>query len=264
MRALVWSAAAVVVLGALAPAGAHAQRRPPARGRPRVEARRVAPRVYLGISLVGAEPQGEFGQRVDDAFGGQLDVTVPLALRGMLRLRGELGGLLYGHEHREMCFPAPIGCRIDLDLNTDNTIFFAGAGPELAWPGDLSPYVNGTFGVSYFSTFSSLGTNAESFARTEHFDDAVLAARAGAGLRVQLSHGRFPLFADLGARYHWNGVAEYLVEGGVVDEADGTLTLYPNETQANLVAFQAGVSVGLGRRSVEGGPAQSRRVRGRR
>src|SRR5687768_2411125 len=181
MRALVWSVVAVMVVGAVMPAHADAQRRrPPPRGRARVEARRVQPRstepkVWLGLSLVGAEPQGEFARRVDEAFGGQLEVTVPVALRGALRLRGELGGLVYGHEHREMCFPAPVGCRIDLDLNTDNAIFFAGAGPELALPGNVSPYANGTIGVSYFSTFSSLGSDAESFARTEHFDDAVLA-----------------------------------------------------------------------------------------
>jgi hypothetical protein len=256
MRASVWFAVAVAVAAGM-PGSAEAQRRPPTRGRTqtvtrRVEPRRVEPKVYLGFSLVGAEPHGEFAQRVDEAVGGQLDVTVPLAMAGALRLRGELGGLLYGHEHRESCFPAPVGCRIELDLDTENTIFFAGLGPEIALPGGVSPYLNGTLGVSYFSTFSSLGTNHESFAHTEHFDDAVLAARAGAGVRLQLSRGRFPLFADLGARYHWNGVAEYLVEGDIVDEPDGSLTLYPNETQANLVAFQVGISVGLGRRTVRG------------
>ena len=260
MRALVWSVVAVMVLGAVTPESADAQRRrPPPRGRTRVEARRPAPRgneprrtepkVWLGLSLIGAEPQGEFSRRVDEAFGGQLDVTVPVALRGALRLRGELGGMIYGHEHREMCFPAPVGCRIDLDLNTDNAIFFAGAGPELAYPGGVSPYVNGTIGVSYFSTYSSLGgSDYDGFARTEHFDDAVLAGRAGGGVRVRVSRGRFPVLADIGARYHWNGVARYLVEGDVVDEPDGTLTLFPNETQANLVAFQVGVAVGVGRR----------------
>ena len=251
MRRLVWSAVAVMMLAALTPESADGQRRP-RRGRTqvvsrRVEPRRTEPKVYLGLSVVGAEPQGEFERRVDEAFGAQLDLTIPVALRGAVRLRGEVGGLIYGHEESESCFPAPIGCRIDLDLDTENAILFAGAGPEIALPGEVSPYLNGTIGVSYFTTYSSLGTDQGPFGRTEHYDDTVLAARAGAGVRARLKGGRFPLFADLGARYHWNGVAEYLVEGDVVNEPDGSLTLYPNESQANLVAFQLGLSVGLGR-----------------
>ena len=44
------------------------------------------PKVYIGLSLIGAAPQGEFSERVDDALGGQLDVTVPVAEDGRIRV----------------------------------------------------------------------------------------------------------------------------------------------------------------------------------
>lgn len=259
MRALVWSVLVVAVLGTATAGDAEAQSRRRPRARPRVEQRAREPRVYLGLALIGAAPQGDFADRADEAVGAQLDATVPLAMDGALRLRGELGGMIYGHEHEEGCFPAPVGCRIELDLDTDNAIFFAGLGPEIARPGVVSPYANATLGVSYFTTYSSVGTSGDRFARTEHFSDAVPAGRAGGGVRVELKRGRFPLLVDLGVRYHWNGVAEYLVEGDIVDEPDGSLSLFPNETEANLVAFQVGVAVGLGRRRPDADDERRRR-----
>jgi hypothetical protein len=55
-----------------------------------------------------------------------------------------------------------------------------------------------------------------------------------------------PVLVDIGAEYHRNGVAEYLRRGDILDHPDGTITLFPNRTEANLVTFQVGVSFGLG------------------
>lgn len=249
MRALVWSVlAAGVVAAAVTPPGAAAQSRRAPRGRAHMEGRGGEPKAWLGLSLIGAQPQGDFGRVVDDAAGGALELTVPLARDGQLRLHAEAGALIYGHEHRSMCAPAPIGCRIDFDLSTDNAIFFGGVGPELALLGNVSPYANATIGVSDFRTFSSLGSDGgESFANTSHYHDDVLAGRVGGGVRAQVRHGRFPLLVDLGARYHFNGTARYLIKGDVRDLPDGRIAFDPRRSEANVLAFQLGVQVGLGR-----------------
>src|SRR5687768_3322528 len=84
----------------------------------RAERRDETPKVWLGVALFGAEPQGEFGERVDAGGGAQLGIAVPVTRTGAVRVRGELGFLVYGHEHREVCWSGAIGCRIGLDLDT--------------------------------------------------------------------------------------------------------------------------------------------------
>lgn len=215
----------------------------------------------FGLALVGADPVGPMGARVDDGFGGQLWGTFPLDGGGHVRIRGDVGFLVYGHERQRLCFSVPIGCRIEMDLTTTNSIAFGGLGPELVLAtGAFQPYVNGSVGFSYFATHSSLsGTGeAEDFANTTNYDDVVLAWRAGGGVRVRVANGRRPVWLDLGLERHQNGVAEYLTEGDIVDHSDGSITLFPTIGEANLVALRVGVSIGLG-----GGDDHDRRHRGR-
>jgi hypothetical protein len=77
-------------------------------------------------------------------------------------------------------------------------------------------------------------------------DDLVFQRRAGAGLGLRLSNGRRPVWLDLGADYHRNGMATYLTEGDIVDQSDGSVVIYPRRTEANLWSFRVGVSVGFG------------------
>ena len=72
------------------------------------------------------------------------------------------------------------------------------------------------------------------------------AARVGGGLRFRLGGPR-SILLDLGAEYHRNGVAEYLREGDIVDNPDGTITILPNRSEANVVTLRIGVSMGFGR-----------------
>jgi hypothetical protein len=46
-------------------------------------------------------------------------------------------------------------------------------------------------------------------------------------------------------RYHGNGEVEYLTEGGIIDHPDGSITLNPIRSQANLLTFTIGGSVGV-------------------
>jgi hypothetical protein len=45
---------------------------------------------------------------------------------------------------------------------------------------------------------------------------------------------------------HENGVADFLTEGDIIDHPDGSITMYPNRSEADFVAFRFGMTFGLG------------------
>lgn len=218
--------------------------------------REPQPSAYIAGSFVAANPVGEFAQLVDDGFGFDLEGRFPLSHAGPLSLRLDGGFLIYGRERLAMCFPVPGGCRIGVDLNTYNSIVYLGVGPELSAPGAISPYVNGTVGVTWFLTNSSL-SGADDYGNhfnTTNYSDWVTSLRVGGGLRFRVGGSPWrPVQLDVGAQYHRNGVANYLREGDIVDYPDGSIELYPNRTEANLMTFRVGISFGLG-----GGPDAAR------
>lgn len=217
------------------------------------------PTAYVGVALMGADPVGDFGAVVDQGFGAVVDGAFPLTPEGAVRLRADAGFLIYGRERKSMCFSVPIGCRIGVDLTTSNQIFFAGIGPELTVPnGPVRPYVNATAGFSYFTTTSSLSgfDEFDDFADTRNFEDFVGALTLGGGIRVGLRGGTSPISLDLGVQYHRNGVASYLTEGDIVDHPDGSITIFPNRSEANLLTYRIGVRFGVG-----GGGDDTRRRR---
>lgn len=193
-----------------------------------------------GLGLMIAQPVGQFSDfvGVHPGMGGAFALGGPVGLR--------VGGsiLVYGHQRDFV----PIGGgRILLDVTTDNVIGTLGVGPQITLGrGPVRPYGYGMIGFSYFATVSSLGDDCgcDSFASSTNYDDLTLASEAGGGFQFALSRHR-PLFLDLSARYLRNGRVRYLPEGGVVEHADGSVTLQAIESEANLVVFQLGLSVGL-------------------
>jgi hypothetical protein len=210
------------------------------------------PRFHLDLDLLGANPVGQFGQMVGGGFGGQVGLRFAPVPASPILLRMDGGFMVYGHERVNVCFATPIGCRIGADLTTTNTVGYMGVGPELAAPGPVSPYVFGTVGFSYFSTQSSLddGYTGEDYFNTRHYSDAVVAGRLGGGVRFRLGGPR-SVRMDVGVDYHRNGVAEYLREGDILDHPDGSITLFPNRTEANFMTFRLGVSIPLGGRDYD-------------
>lgn len=217
-----------------------------------VQAQRVEePAGYIGINFVGADPVGPLDFYIDNGFGGQLYGTLPIEATRHLRLRADFGFLIYGHERQRVCMGAPIGCRIELDMNTTNSILYGGLGPELVLAtGAVEPYVNASFGFSYFATTSSLkGRNdADDFASTTNYSDGNFAWRAGGGVRVRVSGGDKPVALDIGVERHQNGVADFLTKGDIIDHPDGSITLLPNRSEANLVTLRFGVTMGIPRK----------------
>ena len=209
-----------------------------------------APRWHVDATFVGAQPTGDFGRNVDQGWGLELGGRFNLDPAGLLSVRGSVGFINYGNETLQFC--SVYSCRVGIDLDTQNNIVSLGIGPELAIQmGPLRPYARATLGVGYFVTTSGLSGSDDwsghTYAETNNFDDVVFQERVGAGLGLRLSNGRNPVWLDLGADYHHNGIASYLREGDIVDQPDGSIVIFPRRSEANLWTFRVGVSVGIGR-----------------
>jgi hypothetical protein len=200
-----------------------------------------------GLGFIVAQPVGEFGDVVDTGFGVGANFVLRLDPQGVLGLRADAGVIIYGHEKKRVCFSQTVGCRVEVDLITNNDIAFFNVGPELALPvGPVRPYLNGSIGYSYFATRSSInGIGSDATFSTNNFDDGTFAWQAGTGVRVPVSMARLPVFVDIGARYNTNGRVDYLREGDISDNPDGSITLNPRRSEANLVTFVIGASLGI-------------------
>jgi hypothetical protein len=207
---------------------------------------------YVGGSFTVAQPRGEFADHIDGGFGGDLHYVHELDDRGWLALRLDAGLVVYGYESYRVPLSSTIGDRILVDVSTSNNIAFVGVGPQIGVPdGRLRPYVNGYAGYSFLWTSSSVTGSSyyhdEPFASTTNFDDWSFSYGGGAGLYVPLRHGYRPVSLDLGVRYHNNGEAEYLREGDIVDNPDGSISLFPVRSDTDLLTFHIGFSVGVTR-----------------
>lgn len=205
---------------------------------------------YFGGSLAFAETQGEFADHVDGGFGGQLHYVHALDRDGWLALRVDGGFMIYGYERMRVPLSSTLGGRILVDLTTSNNMAYVGLGPQIGVPdGRLRPYVNGYAGFSYIWTQSSVSGTAydEDFASTTNFDDWTFAYGGGGGVYIPVRGGPSPVSIDLGVKYHNNGQAEYLREGDIQDNPDGSITLYPVRSDTDLLTFHVGVSIGITR-----------------
>jgi hypothetical protein len=205
-------------------------------------------RAFAGVHLMVAQPLGEFADYIDWGGGIGGDFLYALDRQGALGLRVNLGVMMYGHETKRVPLSPTLG-RIRVDVSTSNNIFVMGVGPQVMLPsGAVRPYLNGTVGLSYVFTRSSVEGSAdlEPFASSTNFDDATFAWAAGGGLYIPLRRGRkHSLSLDIGAQYHANGEARYLREGSIQEDGTGDIFFDPIRSQTNLITYRLGVTVGL-------------------
>ena len=241
-RKLIDRSLAALMIGAmLVPAAAHAQYT-------NVDEPRSPGRAFAGIHLMVAQPLGEFDDYIDWGGGIGGELLYAFDRQGAIGLRANLGLMIYGHETKRVPLSETLG-RIRVDVNTSNNIFVFGIGPQVMLPtGTVRPYLNGTAGLSYFFTRSSVEGSAdlEPFASSTNFDDATFAWSAGGGLYIPLRKGRKnPLSLDIGAQYHANGEARYLREGSIQEDGTGNIFFDPIRSQTNLITYRVGITVGL-------------------
>lgn len=229
----------LLVVALAAPLSAQSADRPPEAPRP----------VWIGLDFADIRPRGPLAEGGDDAFGFQLHFRYQPTRFGPVAMRLDAGLITHSQAVRPVCFPPPIGCRVGTDVVTALDIPYFGVGPEIsAWNRRL--YLFGTLGASSFETSSYLrGTPSEPVLfPTVHLKDVVLTRRMGAGIRLQPGSRASPWRIDLGVDYHWNGTAEYVRPEGIVDQPDGSITVLPDRSEANLLSVRLGVSRGFGGR----------------
>ena len=131
------------------------------------------------------------------------------------------------------------------ELTTTNSILYAGVGPELVLArGDIQPYVFGTAGGTWFVTSSSVDYN-DGYGPsddTTNYSDHTIGFRYGGGIRFNASR---KVGIDLGVTRHDNGTVSYLTKGDIVDNPDGSITMNPNLSEADLLSFNVGISIGM-------------------
>ncbi len=199
----------------------------------------------FGVSFAAANPTGDLGMLVDQGFGVEFSGAAPMAAEGHLRIRADLGFLVYGVERIRYC---SFGCRLESELTTTNSIVYGGIGPEVVLAnGNIQPYVHGSAGFAYFVTSSSLDDRDGygPYLETTNYSDGVFGFKYGGGIRVRMGGGRKPVFLDLGVERHDNGIANYLTRGDIVDNEDGSITMFPNRSEADLLNFRVGISIGF-------------------
>lgn len=206
---------------------------------------------YLGGSFTVARPQGEFGDYVEQGFGGDFHYLRALDDRGMVALRIDAGMAIYGYER----YTVGDDYGYLTDVTTSNNVAWIGIGPQIGVPdGRLRPYVNAYAGYSFLWTSTTIDDDPyyedpyydDDYSITEQ-DDWSFSYGAGAGVYIPVRHGYNPVSIDLGVRYHNNGDAEYLREGDIVGNPDGSVSLYPIRSDTDLLTYHIGVSVGVGR-----------------
>ena len=209
------------------------------------EARDRGPyRFQAGGHLDLALPQGEFDEFVGTGYGLGGFVGVNLDNTGTVALMIDGSFLIYGHEtiRRPLSTTVPF---VTVDVSTSNNIYALGFGPIITLGhGTIRPYFTGTVGFSYFATESSVSgsNNVDSFAESTNFDDFTFSWTGGGGLKFQVSHGRNPVFIDVATEYHNNGRANYLREGSIIDNGNGTISFTPIQSETNLMLIKLGVS----------------------
>ena len=203
-------------------------------------------RTYVGLGLLLGQPVGDFHRYVGVSGGIGGHVLHQFDGQGIVALRADVNFLIYGHQSRSFQ-PFANAPEIQGRVTTDNTIIFGGIGPQLMAPtGQVRPYITGAVGFAYFATSSSVsGQNGnESLFNTTNFHDETVAWNGGGGLYIPVRTGLRPISIDLGAQYQANGRVRYL-RSGSIQQTGNSISFTPVESQANLIIYHLGVTIGL-------------------
>lgn len=212
----------------------------------RLPVQAAVPRFVVFGDVVASKPKGEFADYVDQGFGFNAGGMLRLDPAGMFGVRAEVGGLQYGRERMPAAFS--FSGRVTADVVTTNMIGWLGIGPQFTFPaGPIRPYANAAFAITNFRTTSSIEDRqtSETFATTENASDFSSAVVFGGGVYIPIGGRASTAMLTLGGKYYYGGEATYLPEGGIQDNDDGSVTLFPARTKTDFVIWQLGVSVGI-------------------
>ena len=193
-----------------------------------------------GVGFTYGMPVGDFRNYVNNGVGIDFFGRWPGEMRGItLRLEGGL--MQYGSETSHLSLGL-----VDVDLTTSNLIAWFGAGPQLTLRlGLLRPYIDVTAGLAQFATESSLkgASGNPDAARKTNYSSTTFAWGAGVGILRSFRTATGEMSIDLGARFHNNGKASYLREGGIENLPDGGIVFHPTTSATNLVTVHVGAAI---------------------
>jgi hypothetical protein len=219
---------------------------------PAVQPAAAQARYSAGVAGIFAQPLGQFAQNVSNGFGLDGMGTMGLDSRGILSLRAQLGWLQYSRKTESFFVQSAFGL-YELESETKSGVLTLGVGPQLMVPeGPFRPYVAGTIGFSRFSTETAINIPARNSnsGSTETLDqqtvssDFILSLAGAAGVAFHLSiFGNSGILADVGARFHHNGLAKYVSSEGVQYNGNGSATITPTTSEADFIVYRIGVVV---------------------
>ena len=221
-----------------------------------------AQRYAVGIAGLYGQPLGPFADNVRRGFGLDGMGSIAFDQFGIFSLKAELGYVRLAKRSEPFIANDGFGA-FELESETTSGVLTFGAGPQLTLPsGAIRPYVGGTVGFARFATNTSINLPAnesntgqkETLYQETVSSDFILSLTASGGLRFELPFMGRGVLADVGARWHRNGEAEYVSSEGVVYNGSGRPTITPTRSQADFIAYRLGIVIPLGRGNVTVSP----------
>lgn len=217
--------------------------------------------VQAGLAFDLGLPRNEFRENITNpgfGIGGHIAVaphTAPI-MYGL-----EFNYMMYGNENQSVPFNNSSAGRVNVDLQTTNSIVTGHILTRLQpKAGMLRPYIDALAGFNYLSTNSSIKdqrTNEE-IAGSINFQDAAFSYGAGVGVMFELSRGEFgddengithfgSTLLDFRIRYMRGGEAEYLREGSIKEDPnDASKVIYDvYKSRTDMLTFQIGIAISL-------------------
>lgn len=207
----------------------------------------LARRSSFTVAVDQTRPQGAFGRNIGLGYGLSGAYLFRLDRDGVLSIRADVAGVVYGNEWKQAPFSETVGGRVQVNVRTTNYIIPMSVGPQLALPaGPIRPYVNAGIGAQAFVTESAVeGIDGFSIASTTNQSDAALMWVAGGGIYVPMVPGLKMVQLDLGIQYIDGGRARYLAPGSIVDLPGGNVRISSLESATRLVMLHVGARIGL-------------------
>jgi hypothetical protein len=219
-------------------------------------------RYTVGVSGVYGQPLAVFADNVRRGFGLDGMGTVGLDSRGIFSLKGEIGYIWYNRKSERFIVDNGFDF-FELESQTTSGVFTLGVGPQIAVPfGPIRPYFGGSVGFARFATNTAIKVPSDqtNTGQEETIDqqtvssDFILSLTASGGFRFELPFMGRGILADVGARWHRNGEAEYVSSEGVVYDGSGRPTITATRSDADFVVYRLGIVIPLGRGRVTVGP----------
>lgn len=207
-----------------------------------------------GVDAVLAIPQGQFADRLDGigyGVSGDLLFHIPNTPVG-IGVEGTF--VIYGRETIRERFGSGALGRVEVDVETTNNIALGHLLLRLQPPiGAFRPYADALVGVNYLFTESRIGDvdfgDDQDIASSTNFDDAAFSYGLGGGVMARVFSGTsedtgrpYGVFIDARLRYLRGGKAEYLREGDIEADADGTPIYNTTRSSTDLLLPQLGVT----------------------